>query len=173
MLSGLDAATIDVDALTAIIDSTWPAVQDIGKHLVTARLAHAATTNEAMPELLGRLAQHPHRGLRRFVVDLATTSLRPGYVALLRLEPMIRAVLFDLRPDVALRSDLCALLLKRGLADEAQAELVVSIARDVMRSRTHGLRDDALRLIAVMATTYPALAEVLVDDGVTVVEIAA
>ena len=163
-LAGLDAGALDIEQLTAIVDSTWPAVQEVGKQLITARLR----TGDAMPELLPRLAQHPHRGLRRFVVDLSRSSLRPGYVGLLRVEPLIRAVVFDVKPDAALRHDVMNLLIARGQQDEAQAELVVSLCKDIVRSRTLALRDDALRAIALVTAAFPSTSSLLVDDGVKV-----
>ena len=174
VLDGLDPAGLDVEQLTAIIDSTWPVVQEVGKRLVSARLVSARLISARLAgggelsELLPRLAQHPHRALRRFVIDLSTSLARPGYVGLLRLEPIIRAVLFDVRPDVSLRHDVVTLLILRGQQDEAQAELVIGICKDIARSRTQALRDDALSAIAIVSAAFPSTTAVLADDHIVV-----
>lgn len=111
--------------------------------------------------------------MRRFVMDIAEgvigRGLRPGLMPLMRLEPLLRAGLFDVRPSRPLRARIVSLLRDRGLADEAQAELAVSILKDVARSRTHSLRDDALAAIAVLAAAHVGADAVAVSDGIRVV----
>jgi hypothetical protein len=48
-------------------------------------------------------------------------------------------------------------LLERGQQDEPQAELVVGVLGDVVRSRTHEARDDAAAAIAVLRLRWPTL----------------
>lgn|GEM_PF-704995 len=161
----------DINALLAVCDSTWPAVQLVGQRFASPILEAGGATAE---KLTASLAQHPHPAMRRFVMDIAEgvigRGLRPGLMPLLRLEPLLRAGLFDVRPSRRLRSRIIGLLRDRGLADEAQAELAVSILKDVARSRTHSLRDDALAAIAVLAAVHPGAATVAAADGIRVAD---
>jgi hypothetical protein len=157
VLAGLDPKALDLPRWMAILDATAPAVQDVGKKLLALRLSDDDVGVLDVHELLGRLAQHPHRNIRAFVVDLAVDRLKPGFVRLAKLESLARAALFDVRPDRSLRRRLIAFLLARGLQDEAQAELVVGLLSDVIRSRTHEVRDDAAAAIAVLSSTWSEL----------------
>ncbi|MDP2341688.1 MAG: hypothetical protein Q8O67_12085 [Deltaproteobacteria bacterium] len=158
VIAGLDPKALDLPRWMAILDATHPAVQDVGKKLLGRRLVDEDTVGALdVHELLGRLAQHPHRNIRAFVVDLAVERLKPGYVRLAKLESLARSALFDVRPDRALRRRLIAFLQLRGLQDEAQAELVCGLLADVIRSRTHEVRDDAAAAIAVLASTWSEL----------------
>jgi hypothetical protein len=159
----------DVGAILAVCDSTWPTVQQVGQRFASPIIEAGGSAAE---KLTTSLAQHPHPAMRRFVMDVAEgvvgRGLRPGLMPLLRLEPLLRAGLFDVRPSRPLRSRIIALLRDRGLADEAQAELAVSILKDVARSRTHSLRDDALAAIAVLAAAHDSAATVAAADGIAV-----
>lgn len=160
----------DLNALLAVCDSTWPAVQQVGQRFASPILEAGGANAE---KLTASLAQHPHPAMRRFVMDIAEgvigRGLRPGLMPLMRLEPLLRAGLFDVRPSRPLRVRIVSLLRDRGLADEAQAELAVSILKDVARSRTHSLRDDALAAIAVLAAAHVGADAVAVSDGIRVV----
>jgi hypothetical protein len=164
VLEQLEDEQLDIERVTAIIDSTWPAVQDVGMRHV----AHLIAAGRNIPDLLPRLAQHPHRHLRRFVLDLTSSHLRSGLLGLLRLEPMLRAIVFDVRPDVSVRRDAFGLMLRRGLQDEAQAEFVITLCRDVVSSRTHAVRDAALQTISALVTAWPAHASVAADANIVV-----
>lgn len=167
VLAGLDAARLDLPRWMALLDATHPSIQNVAKQLLSARLA-AEPDAVDVHELLARLAQHPHKNIRSFVVDLATARLKPGYVRLAKLESLTRAALFDLRPDRPLRRKVIAFLLRRGQQDEAQAELVVGLLGDVVRSRTHEARDDAASAIALLRLQWPELqlpAHVVVEVG--------
>lgn len=164
VLEQLEADQLDIERVTAIIDSTWPAVQDVGMRHV----ANLVAAGRDLPDLLPRLAQHPHRHLRRFVLDLTSSHLRAGLLGLMRLEPMLRAIVFDLRPDVAVRRDAFGLMLRRGLQDEAQAEFVVTLCRDVVSSRTHAVRDAALQTISALVTAWPDLASIAAEANIVV-----
>lgn len=159
----------DVGAILAVCDSTWPEVIALGQRLARPVLLHGG---DAAFRLITSLAQHPHPAMRRFMVDVADgalgEALRPGVTPLLRLEPLFRAGLFDVRPSRPLRRRIVGLLVTRGLVDEAQAELAVSILKDVARSRTHALRDDALAGIAVLGSAWPSAAALAADDGIVV-----
>jgi hypothetical protein len=169
VLAGLAPRSLDVPRWMAILDSTWPAVQNLGKSLLSQLLAEDGDAVD-VHELLARLAQHPHKNVRGFVVDLATSRLKPGFVRLAKLESLSRSALFDVRPDRPLRRRLISFLLARGQQDEAQAELVVNVLGDVVRSRTHEARDDAAAAIAVLQMQWPELhlpEHVVVDLGKT------
>jgi hypothetical protein len=164
VLDQFEPDQLDIERVTAIIDSTWPVVQGVGMRQV----ANLIAAGRDLPDLLPRLAQHPHRHLRRFVLDLTSSHLRSGLLGLMRLEPMLRAIVFDLRPDVAVRRDAFGLMLRRGLQDEAQAEFIITLCRDVVSSRTHALRDAALQVISALVTAWPALASVAAEANIVV-----
>lgn len=172
-LNGMEATLLrpgkpDTDAVIAVCDSTWPAVQAVGQRFVRGLVAAGEDTGP----LVIRLAQHPHAAMRAFVLDLAEgvvgPGLRPGFAPLLRLEPLLRAALFDVRPSHALRRRVVTLLARRGVVDEAQGELAATILRDVVRSRTHGLRDDALAALVSLADRWPEVRRLLTTDGIVV-----
>jgi hypothetical protein len=153
--AGADIAA-DVGRVIAIFDSTWPAVQNVARRLVEARFKASEGGDVDVHELLARLAQHPHKNLRAFVVDLAVAHLKPGYVRLAKLEGLARRVLFDTRPDVALRKQLIAFLRARGEKDEAQAELVAQLLGEIVRTRTHDAKDDALAALVALRLAWPS-----------------
>jgi hypothetical protein len=86
--------------------------------------------------VLFRLAEHPAQPMRQYALELVEKHLRPGLVPLCRIDPFVRATLFDLRPRRSLKLGLLAFLRARGLADAGQAEHVAALLQDVLRSHT-------------------------------------
>ena len=152
LLSGVDPTALSFDAWLGLLDSTRVEVQRVAQKLVTAHIERFEAH-----DLLTRLAQHPHRNMRAFVVDLAITHLRPGFVRLGTVEPMLRAVLFDVRPDRALRTRVLDFLVARGMQDGAQAELSAALLGEVVRSQTHDVQERALRGIVELKLAFPEL----------------
>jgi hypothetical protein len=159
-LSEVDASRFDLPTWMLLIDSTREEVQAAARGLLTRHLDGMDTH-----ELLSRLAQHPHPSMRGFVVDLAVGQLRPGFVRLAKMEPVFRAVLFDLHPDRKLRTRVLSFLVERGSCDAAQGQLAASILSDVVRSATHDVRERALRGLVELQLAHPELESPLRLEG--------
>jgi hypothetical protein len=149
-LMQVDVSGFDLAAWMGLLDSTREEVQEAARDLLRRNLDRVDTH-----EVLSRLAQHPSPSMRGFVVDLAISHLRPGFVRLAKMEPLFRAVLFDVRPDRKLRTRVLGLLVERGLCDGAQADLAASILGDVVRSVTHDVRERALEGLVRLQLAYP------------------
>lgn len=149
-LMQVDVSGFDLAAWMGLLDSTREEVQEAARDLLRRNLERVDTH-----EVLSRLAQHPSPSMRGFVVDLAVSHLRPGFVRLAKMEPLFRAVLFDVRPDRKLRARVLDFLVERGLCDGAQADLAASVLGDVVRSVTHDVRERALEGLVRLQLAYP------------------
>ncbi|MEM9195085.1 MAG: hypothetical protein AAGF12_38290, partial [Myxococcota bacterium] len=89
--------------------------------------------------------------------ELISEHLRPGVVPLMRIEGFHRACLFDLWPDRALKWGVLSFLLRRGLADEGQAEHVATILDGVLRTRTESDFQRVSEALAQIQTRYPSV----------------
>jgi hypothetical protein len=182
VLQGMESSLVspeaggpDVDRILAIVDSTWPAVQSVGRSFISKVVEAPQTTPGTVDKLLACLAQHPHPAMHDFVLELASGvidprrgPMSPGLVGLLRLEPLLRAVLFSVRPKRQLRARAIAFIVARGVADADQAEVAARILADVARSRTHALRDDALTALVRIADAHDEARVVAAADGIVV-----
>jgi hypothetical protein len=153
----IDTSGLSLDALVAIADATYPDVQDLGKALIARRIATLPTQ-----ELLAKLLEHPHKNMRRYVLDLLRTHLKEGFVALASSEEFFRTIFLDVSPDRTLKRDAIALLKMRGLLDERQADIAVRLLVELVKSKT--VFDFEL---ALEALTQIKFAFVVGDDGVT------
>lgn len=177
VLQGLEgslvaAATSEVDRVLAIVDSTWPVVQQVGRSVISKIAESNKVSPQLNDKLLTSLAQHPHPSMRDFVLDLADGALGrgagPGLMPLLRLEPLLRALLFAVRPSRKLRARAISFLVSRGQLDVDQAELAARVLADVARSRTHALRDDALAGLVRLSQAHAEAADIARADGIVV-----
>ncbi len=152
LLREVDLAKLGMDGIVGLCDSNHVDVQDLGKALVLQHLA-ALDSNE----LLQRLAQHPHRNVRKFALELVEANLKPGFVALAKLELFFRTALLDVWPDRDLKRRAVRLLADRGRQDERQAEVAAAVLRDVVRTQTKGDFDLVAQALVQLKVTYPAL----------------
>lgn len=151
LLRGLPLAALGLDGLVALCDATDPGVQALGRELVQRHFA------ELDPDaVLFRLAEHPAQHMRSYALELVTKHLRPGMVPLERIEGFMRATLFDLRPDRRLKVGLLDFMHARGAMDENQAELVVRILGDVLRTSTVFDFQRIVQIVATLQLAYPA-----------------
>ncbi len=168
----VEAGTGEVDRVLAIVDSTWPVVQQVGRSAISKIVESNEVSPQLNDKLLTSLAQHPHPSMRDFVLDLAEGALGrgagPGLMPLLRLEPLLRALLFAVRPSRKLRARAISFLVSRGQLDVDQAELAARVLADVARSRTHALRDDALAGLVRLSQAHAEAADIARADGIVV-----
>ncbi|MBY0522112.1 MAG: HEAT repeat domain-containing protein [Gemmataceae bacterium] len=152
MLRRIDFQMLGFDGLLGLLDSNRVDVQNVGRELA---LAH-------FPELQGdeltrRVTQHPHPNMRRFALDLVEKHLPAGAEALEPLARFCRTVLFDLWPDRALKRRVIDFLLKRGLEDEAQAEIAASLLGDFVRIEGRGDFERALEALVRLKLAHPGI----------------
>ena len=150
LLARLDVTGFALDHWMAILDATRPEVQAAARALLTTHLAAVD-----IESVLARLAQHPDRAMRAFVVDLALAHLPPDVAAFERMLPLLRAVLFDVRPLRALRTRVLDLVITRGLASEDAALAAAGVLGDVLRSATHDVHERALRGLVELSLAWP------------------
>jgi hypothetical protein len=139
----LDTSALSPDALLGLCDSNRTDVQDLGRALVER---HFSRLDAQL--LVKRLAEHPHRHVRAWAVELAVRHLKDGYVALAGLEEFFRTVVLDVSPDRKAKRAVIAFLTERGLRDERQAEVACRLLGELGRSKT---KDDAERAVSGLA----------------------
>ena len=150
---GVELEALGPAGLVGLCDSNRVEVQDLGKELVVRHLA------ELDPEaLLFQLAEHPHRNMRRFAMDLIERHLPAGAGSLRRLRSFFRAVLLDLWPEREMKNRVLAFLRARGMADAEQAASVVDILEGFARTRTRADFERTLELLAQLSLAHPSLA---------------
>ena len=152
LLAALDATGFDVARWMMVLDATRPEIQAAARRLLSAHIERVETS-----ALITRLAEHPDREMRRFVIGLAIAHLPAGAEALSALLPVLRGVLFDVRPSRELRTRVLDLLALRGLASEDEGLLAAAVLSDVVRSATHDVRERALRALVELQLTWPIL----------------
>lgn len=150
LLRGLPLAALGLDGLIGLCDATDPSVQALGRELVQLHFAELDAN-----AVLFRLAEHPAQHMRVYAFALIREHLRPGLVPLSRIEGFVRTTLFDPRPDRRLKVGLLDFLLARGTMDEHQAELVVAILGDVLRSHTAFDFQRISQVVARLQLTHP------------------
>ena len=127
----IDTSQLSLMALLGLADATHTDVQDLAKELIGRRIAELPAQ-----ELLQKLLEHPHRNMRRYVLDLLVAHLKEGFVALASTEELFRTIFLDVSPDRSIKRDAIAFLKKRGMADEHQAEISVRLLVEVVKSKT-------------------------------------
>ncbi len=167
LIDKVDLAELGIDGLVGLADSTRVDVQRKAQALLTAALARGDAGGVDVHELLGRLAQHPAPLMRAWVVDLALSHLRAGYVRLAKCEGLFRAVLFDVRPQRTAKRRVIDFLAERGEQDENQAELAAQILADVARTRTRDDHDRVLAALARVTLAFPSASTAIRVVGVS------
>lgn len=117
--------TLGLAGVIGLCDSNRVDVQNVGKELV---VRHLQEGREGKPgglpaeDVLVRLIQHPHQNMRGFALDLAVQYLGAGAGELSKIEPLCRAILFELWPSQRTKHKVLDYLAERGLQDEDQAK---------------------------------------------------
>ncbi|HLM73762.1 MAG TPA: hypothetical protein VK459_13745, partial [Polyangiaceae bacterium] len=109
-------------------------------------------------EVLSRLVQHPHPNMRGFALDLAVRYLRPGFVHLAKVEPLCRAILFDLWPSLKAKRQVLDFLAARGLADEGQAEVAARILSDYVYTKGRADFERVMEALVRIGLEHPSVA---------------
>jgi hypothetical protein len=150
LLRAFPLASLGLDGVISLCDSTQPAVSELGRELVVRHFAELDAE-----QVLFRLSEHPSQAMRRYALELIEAHLRPGAVPLMRLEAFFRACLFDMRPRRELKHGLLAFLAARGLADERQGEHVAALLADVLRTHTRSDFDRVSETLARVQVAHP------------------
>jgi hypothetical protein len=130
----IDIGSLGLEGVIGLCDSNRTDVQDFGKALVTRHVTDG-TGGLVVEDVLSRLVQHPHPNMRNFALDLAVRYLRPGFVQLAKIEPLCRAILFDLWPSLKAKRTVIDFLTARGLADVGQAEVAARILSEYVHTK--------------------------------------
>ncbi|MFO0606487.1 MAG: hypothetical protein U0324_25165 [Polyangiales bacterium] len=146
----VDLAALGLDGYVGLCDSNRPEVQAFGREVVLRDIASLD-----MGELIHRLSQHPAPAMRRFALDLVVGHLKPGFVALARLENFFRACLFDLWPSRVEKRNVVDFLLARGLVDERQAEVASRVLGDFVRTKGRQDFERALDALVRLRMAHP------------------
>ncbi len=151
VLSAFGLEVLTFDGLVALLDSPRVDIQDVALQKLRSSFEQLDTQL-----LLSRLAQHPHRNMRGHVLELIELHLKPGFVHLAKVEPLLRALLFDAeRPSRDLKRRAIAFLEKRGQLDALQAELALKVLADAVRTETRTDRERLLKALAMVRLTFP------------------
>lgn len=158
----VDLRALGLDGYVGLCDSNRPEVQAFGREVV---LRDIATLD--MGELIHRLSQHPAPAIRRFALDLVVGHLKPGFVALARLEGFFRACLYDLWPSRVEKRAVVDFLLARGLEDERQAEVSARVLGDFVRTKGRQDFERALDALVRLRLAHPEVESRVVVQGVS------
>jgi hypothetical protein len=153
----IDINALGLDGVIGLCDSNRTDVQDFGKALVTRHIADGGG-GLVVEEVLARLVQHPHPNMRGFALDLAVRYLRPGFVHLAKVEPLCRAILFDLWPSLKAKRQVIDFLAARGLADEGQAEVAARILSDYVHTKGHADFERTIEALVRIGLEHPSVA---------------
>jgi hypothetical protein len=153
VLGRFSAAELTFDGLVAVLDSPRVDVQERALGWLSG--SFDAFDTQA---LLSRLAQHPHPNMRQHVLTLVERHLKPGFVQLAKVEPLLKAVLLEpARPSASLKRRTVAFLEARGHADAEQAALAARLLAEVVRTQTRSDRERFLGALVRLSLAYPAL----------------
>jgi hypothetical protein len=163
----IDIAALGLDGLIGLCDSNRVDVQDLGKELVRHHI-EGKTAGITAEDVLVRLIQHPHSNMRSFALELAEKYLQSGAAHLVKIEPLARAILFDLWPDRKAKQRVIQFVMDRGLADEEQARVSTSILRDYVRTQGRSDFERVMESLVRIKLEYPAVASpvrLLIDES--------
>ncbi|MCI0458037.1 MAG: hypothetical protein L0Z62_13820 [Gemmataceae bacterium] len=150
LLRGIDVAALGLDGLMGLLDSNRADVQEVGREMAQRHLGELPVA-----ELVFRLVQHPHPGMRRFALELVVHHLPPGDEPLAKLKEFCRAALFDLWPQRKVKQGIVEFLRSRALEDEKQAAVVSAVLGDAVRVQGRADFETALEALVWIKMTYP------------------
>jgi HEAT repeat protein len=150
LLRQIDAAALGLDGIMGLLDSNRVDVQEFGREMALKHFADLPAE-----ELVYRLVQHPHPGMRRFALELVVHHLPSGDGPLAKLKEFCRAALFDLWPSRKVKRGVVEFLTARGLEDARQAALVSAILGDVVRVQGRADFENALEALVRIKMAYP------------------
>jgi hypothetical protein len=149
----IDFASLGLDGIIALCDSNRVDVQEMGREVVLRHMDHLDPN-----EVLFRLSQHPHPGMKSFALSLSVRHLREGLIPLARLEGLFRGVLFDLWPERKVKEQAVDFLLARGLRDERQAEMAARVLSDFARTAGRADFERILEGLVRLKLAHPGVA---------------
>jgi len=158
----VDLQALGLDGYVGLCDSNRPEVQSFGREVVLRDIDKLD-----MGELIHRLSQHPAPVIRRFALDLVVGHLKPGFVALARLEGFFRTCLYDLWPSRVEKRAVVDFLLARGLVDERQAEVASRVLGDFVRTQGRQDFERALDALVRIRLEHPDVESRVVVQGVS------
>jgi hypothetical protein len=160
MLESVDVARLTLDALFVIVDVVRADALEVALDILRRAAVHLDVT-----EIAARLAQHPAPAARDAGVVLAHKQLRPGVVALVRVEPLLRATLLRVGRTRHACDAAFEILETRGAVDPSQAEVVVGVLSDVLRAGGLRDRERALAGLTSIALLFPRVESLVVLRG--------
>lgn len=158
----VDLQALGIDGYVGLCDSNRAEVQHFGREVVLRDIDKLD-----MAELIHRLSQHPAPVIRRFALDLVVGHLKPGFVALARLEGFFRTCLYDLRPSRVEKRAVVDFLLTRGLLDERQAEVASRVLGDFVRTKGRQDFERALDALVRIRMEHPEVESRVAVQGVS------
>jgi hypothetical protein len=150
LLRQIDSAVLGLDGVMGLLDSNRTDVQELGRELALKHFSELPTE-----EMVYRLVQHPHPGMRRFALELVVHHLPAGDGPLAQLKQFCRAALFDLWPSRQVKRGIVEFLTSRALEDPKQAALVSAILGDMVRVRGRADFENALEALVRIKIAYP------------------
>jgi hypothetical protein len=150
LLRQIDPAALGLDGIMGLLDSNREDVQEFGRELTQQHFGELP-----VEELVFRLVQHPHPGMRRFALELVVHHLPAGDGPLMKLKEFCRAALFDLWPSRKVKRGVVEFLTSRGLSDAAQAGVVSAILGDVVRVQGRADFENALEALVRIKMAFP------------------
>lgn len=153
----IDIASLGLEGVIGLCDSNRTDVQDLGKEIVRRHVERDGS-GIAVEDVLSRLVQHPHPNMRAFALDLAIRYLRPGFIQLAKVEPLCRAILFDLWPSLKAKRSVIDFLTARGLADEGQAEVAARILSDYVFTKGRADFERVMEALVRIGLEHPSVA---------------
>jgi hypothetical protein len=157
LLRRLDLTHLSLDAIFEIVDSSREEVQSLGRELLL-RTRERWDEGQVVPRLL----EHPHPGMRPFTLSLAEACVM-GELARIPVAPtFFRAVLLDLQPRRAVKRQAIVLLVESGLRGVDEARAAAAVLSALLRTQTKRDFEDALAGLSRLQLAFPELSTPLV-----------
>lgn len=156
--------TLGLSGVIGLCDSNRVDVQNVGKELVLQHIDDGVQGKEGgfpAEDVLLRLVQHPHPNMRSFALDLAVKYLGKGAGELTRIEPLCRAILFDLWPSRGAKQKVLDFVARRGLEDEDQAKQSTKLLSDYIGTQGRSDFERVMEGLVRIQLEYPGIASAI------------
>jgi hypothetical protein len=141
------APSLGTETALGFLDSTRKDVQALGRHLLHRDLDSIDANKKT--EIVVRLAQHPHGGVRRTAMEILLKQ-PPGEISLgPEILALLRSVLFDVKADRISKKGALSILHSTGVRDEKDARAASALLADF--AGTEGKQDFELTITALAA----------------------
>ncbi len=159
----LTADELTPTVLVSICDSVRPDVQQFGRNLITRHFS-----DEAGPEYLMKLSEHPSQSLQQFASNFLDTYAAGNPTRLRELQPYLTTVLSQVNRGRVAKERTLLLLEREAQASEDAARIAAEILTRISATCAVGDKSRAIEILSVIHQQYPQLETPLTVESVEV-----